>query len=51
MNKDDIPDILVNKENFYRLFKESQSYRRVYRIANACAIVGWGLLLFVLYKG
>ena len=51
MNKDDIPDILVNKENFYRLFKESQGYRRAFRIANFLAIAGWLVVFYLANKG
>ena len=51
MNKDEIPDILVNKENFHRLFKESQSYRRAFRIANFLAIAGWLVVFYLANKG
>jgi len=48
MNKDDIPDILVNKENFFRLFKEAQYYRRWRNIFQRLAFIGWILVGFLI---
>lgn len=51
MNKDNIPDIFVNKENFIRLSHESQQYRRAYRVTNFFALVGWSVVLYLSLKG
>lgn len=51
MNKDDIPDALVNKENFLGLINEARSYRKAYRIASLLALAGWLVVLFLQTKG